>query len=720
MHDERTTLIAQEIGKSPRQVAAAIGLMEEGGTVPFIARYRKEATGGLGEVEIHAIEERHRYLTDLDQRRAAILASIDEQGKLTDELERRLAGCRTKTEIEDLYLPFRPRRKTRATTARARGLDPLAARILAQPAEGSPRGEASAFVDPARDVPDVDAALAGARDIVAESMAERADLRALARDVCHGRGKLTSRVVKKKIADGAATRFEDYYDYSEPVSRIPSHRFLAVRRGEREGLLRVRIDVDTDRLDARLLSGMGHRRDSPFAGELKAAVADGRKRLLGPAVSKDVLASLKERSDLAAVEVFAENLRNLLLAAPLGEQPVLGIDPGFRTGIKCAVLDATGSLREHRTLYPFEKRRRQEAEDALRAMVERHRPAAIAVGNGTASRETMAFAGEALAGSPQASTMILSVSEAGASVYSASEVAREEFPDLDLTVRGAISIGRRLQDPLAELVKVEPRAVGVGQYQHDVHQSLLGGKLDQVVLSCVNRVGVSLNTASAPLLSRVAGIRPQVAKNLLAHREAVGPFRRRRDLLDVKGLGPRAYEQAAGFLRIRGADNPLDGSAVHPERYDLVRRMAADLGVKVADLVGKPDLAATIEIRRYLDGDVGEPTLMDIVEELGKPGRDPRARFEAPSFREDVTTIEDVEPGMTFTGVVTNVTAFGAFVDIGVHQDGLVHISQLADHFVKDPHREVQAGQTLAVRVLSVDLPRKRISLSAKKQGGTN
>ncbi|MEN8151964.1 MAG: Tex family protein, partial [Planctomycetota bacterium] len=708
-------LIAGEIGKSNRQVAAALRLMDEGGTVPFIARYRKEATGGLGEVDLQAIEERRRKLAALDQRREAVLASIVEQGRLTDDLSRRVAGCATRTELEDLYLPYRPKRKTRATMARARGLEALADRITAQPSDGDPHREARAFVDPDRDVPDIDAALAGARDIVAEKMAERADLRALARDVFHGRGKLVSKVVKKKIPEGGATRFTDYYDYAEPVSRIPSHRFLAVRRGEREGLLRVKIDVDTDNLDRRLLAGMRQRRNSPFAGELAEAVTDGRKRLLGPAVEKDVLAALKERSDLAAVEVFAENLKSLLLAAPLGEKAVLAIDPGFRSGIKCSALDATGRFLEHRTFFPFDPRRRTQAQAGLWKLVEKHRPDAIAVGNGTASRETMAFVKEALAGSAREGTMILSVSEAGASVYSASETARDEFPDLDLTVRGAISIGRRLQDPLAELVKVEPRAVGVGQYQHDVHQPLLGEKLDQVVLSCVNRVGVELNTASAHLLSRVAGLKPTVAKNILTHREANGAFRRRRDLLDVKGLGPRAYEQAAGFLRIRGAANPLDASAVHPERYGLVERMAADLGTAVADLVGNAGLAGTIEISRYVGGDVGEPTLRDIVDELSKPGRDPRAAFEAPGFRDDVNKIDDVEPGMTFTGVVTNVTAFGAFVDIGVHQDGLVHISQLADHFVKDPHREVHAGQTLSVRVLSVDLARKRISLTAKK-----
>jgi uncharacterized protein len=696
----RSQLIAKEVKASPRQVDAVLGLLGDGGTVPFIARYRKEATGGLSEVEIHAIEERHRYLAELDQRRQTILASIEEQGILTDELRHRLDGCSRKTELEDLYLPYRPKRKTRATAARARGLEPLANRILAQPHDGDPRREARAFVDPDRDVPDIDAALAGARDIVAETMAERADLRALAREVCAKRGRVVSRVVKKKVADGRSTRFSDYYDFSEPVSRIPSHRFLAVKRGEAEGVLRVKIETDAENLRARLLHGMRHRRGSPFAEEMDQAVADGLKRLLGPAVEKDVLADLKERSDVAAVEVFAENLRNLLLAAPLGEKRVIGIDPGFRTGIKCAVLDATGRLLEYRNLFPFDERRMGNAALALGEMVERHRPEAIAVGNGTASRETIAFVRDS-------GPMVVSVSEAGASVYSASEIAREEFPDLDLTVRGAISIGRRLQDPLAELVKVEPKAVGVGQYQHDVHQPLLAAKLEQVVLTCVNRVGVELNTASAPLLARVAGLKPTVAKNVVAHREQNGPFESRRELLKVKGLGPKAYEQAAGFLRIRGTANPLDASAVHPERYGIVRAMAKDLGVKVADLVGNADLAGTVEIGRYVGGDVGEPTLRDIVEELGKPGRDPRARFEAPSFRDDVKEIGDVEPGMTFTG-------FGAFVDVGVHQDGLVHISQLSDRFVKDPHQVVRAGQTLRVRVLSVDLDRKRISLSAK------
>ena len=711
MSDERIRTIAGEIGVSPRQVSAVLDLQADGGTVPFIARYRKEATGGLDEVKIREIGDLSAWLDEFEKRRETIRASIEEQGKMTPELAARLAACGTKTELEDLYLPYKPKRKTRASVARERGLEPLADRILAQPQGGDPRRDAKVFVSSEREVPDIDAALAGARDIVAETMAERADLRALAREEHFKFGRLTSKVVKKAVADGAPTKFELYYDHSEPAVRIPSHRYLAVRRGEREGVLRVKIEVDRDRLAAKLLRGMGHRRGTPYAGEMDEAVADGLKRLLGPAVEQDVLADLKERSDAAAVEIFAANLGDILLAAPLGEQPVLGIDPGFRSGCKCAALDATGAMREYRTIYPFDPRRESEAADTLRALVSKHRPGAIAVGNGTASRETMDFARKALGGSDP---VVVSVSEAGASVYSAGETAREEFPDLDLTIRGAISIGRRLQDPLAELVKVEPKALGVGQYQHDVKQSMLTDKLGQVVETCVNRVGVELNTASAPLLSHVAGIRPAVAKAIVARRSEEGAFRSRRELLKVAGLGPRAYEQAAGFLRIRGAANPLDASAVHPERYRLVETIARDMGTRVADLVGDAARAESIEIDRYLSGDVGEPTLRDIVTELGKPGRDPRESFEPPEFRDDVQSIEDVEPGMTFTGVVTNVAAFGAFVDIGVHQDGLVHVSKLADRYVKDPHEVVHAGQSLKVTVLSVDLERRRISLSAK------
>ncbi len=714
MPDSRTNVIARETGVSPRQVDAVLRLVADGGTIPFIARYRKEATGGLDEVKLRAIGEREQYLAELDARREAIRESIAEQGKLTGDLASRLAACATKTDLEDLYLPYRPKRRTRATMARERGLEPLAARILAQPRDGNPAREAQALVDPARGVPDIEAAFAGARDIVAETMAERADLRKGVREVLLHHGLLAARVIKKAVADGAPTKYQDYYDYSEPVSRIPSHRYLAVRRGEREGVLRVRVEVDEWRVLGLLFRGMRHRPGTPFAEQLGDAVTDGQKRLLGPAVEKDVLAALKERSDAAAVEIFAENLRSLLLAAPLGERPVLGLDPGFRTGVKCAVVSATGAFLENTTIFPFELKRRAEAERAFGALVKRHHPAAVAVGNGTASRETLEFAKKALAGAGAENTILVSVSEAGASVYSASDTAREEFPDLDLTVRGAISIGRRLQDPLAELVKVDPQALGVGQYQHDLNEGLLSGKLTEVVEDCVHRVGVELNTASAPLLRRVAGIRPAVAKAIVAHRDEHGPFKNRRKLLAVAGLGPRAYEQAAGFLRIRRAANPLDASAVHPERYGLVGVIAGDLGVAVSDLVGNGDLAAKIDVKRYLGDEVGEPTLLDIKAELAKPGRDPRESFEAPGFRDDVNAIEDVEPEMTFTGVVTNVVAFGAFVDIGVHQDGLVHISQLADRFIKDPHEVVHAGQRLKVRVLSVDLPRKRIALTAR------
>jgi uncharacterized protein len=711
--------IASELALAPDRVAAVLRLEAEGGTVPFIARYRKEATGGLDETRIRAILERRAYLEDLGKRREAIRESIAAQGKLTPELLAALDACRTKTELEDFYLPFRPKRKTRASMARERGLGPLAERILAQPRIGDPEREAAPFVDPARDVPDGAAALAGARDIVAEAMAERADLRALARETFSRQGTLVSKVVKKKVAGGTPTRFEDYYDYSEPVTRIPSHRFLAVRRGEKEGVLSVGVEAPEDGLIASLLRGMGHRPGTPFSEHLREAVRDGFARLLAPAVEKDVLADLKERSDRAAVEVFASNLRDLLLAAPLGGKPVLGVDPGFRTGGKCAALDGTGRLLAHGTIHPFEPRRADEAARAVRDLVATHRPAAIAVGNGTAGRETMDFLREALGPAGPEAPLLVSVNEAGASVYSASDAAREEFPDLDLTVRGAISIARRLMDPLAELVKIEPKALGVGQYQHDVDQGLLAAKLDEVVESCVNLVGVEVNTASAALLARVAGLRPSVALSIVAHRSARGPFRGRRELLDVAGLGPRAFEQAAGFLRIRGASNPLDASAVHPERYGLVAEIAKDLGVGLAELVGNADLAGRIDARRYVRADAGEPTLRDIVSELAKPGRDPRESFTAPSFRDDVRKIEDVRPGMTFTGVVTNVAAFGAFVDIGVHQDGLVHVSELADRYVRDPHEVVRAGQRLPVTVLAVDVPRRRISLSAERRGAT-
>ena len=708
-------LLSQELALPKAGVAAVLSLLAEGATVPFIARYRKELTGGMDEVPIRAIEERHGYLAELEKRREAVLASIEEQGKLTPALRAEVLACTTKAALEDLYLPFKPKRRTRATIAREKGLGPLAERLLAQPERGDPAREAVAFVRSGfvtGDVEDVDAALAGARDIAAEVIAETAAVRAFVRDVTARFGEVTSHRAKK--APAGPSRFDQYLDFREPVATIPSHRWLAIARGEAEGVLEAGIDIDAERMTQRILGLVGHAPRSPFAGELALAAADSYTRLIAPSIENEVRGDLKERSDRAAVEVFAQNLRSLLLAAPLGTKRVLGVDPGLRTGCKCAAVDATGRYLATLTLYlvaggDAEVRAAQQ----LLELVRKHSPDAIAVGNGTGGREAEAFVRKTLAAAGLRALPVVLVSESGASVYSASDTAREEFPDLDLTVRGAISIARRLQDPLAELVKVEPKAIGVGQYQHDVHQPLLGRKLGEVVESCVNRVGVELNTASAALLGYVAGIGPKLALSIVQRRDEAGPFPSRHALREVKGLGPKTFEQAAGFLRVRGG-HPLDASAVHPERYALVERMAKDLGVPVAGLVGNAALVRRIEVAKYVGADVGEPTLRDILLELEKPGRDPRATFEPPAFREDVTTMEDLKIGMELEGVVTNVTAFGAFVDVGVHQDGLVHLSQLSDRFVKDPNEVVKAGDRIKVRVLEVDHERKRISLTAK------
>lgn len=706
-------VLARELSLPERGVAAVVRLLAEGATVPFIARYRKELTGGLDEVQIRAIEERRIYVLELEERRAAILTSIGEQGQLTEELRAKVLACATKAALEDLYLPFKPKRRTRAMIARERGLAPLAERIVAQPKVGDPAAEAAKFVDAAKEVADVKAALAGARDIVAERIAEDAELRTLVREACLAEGTVQSSVLADKV--GVPTKFELYYEFEESLAAIPSHRFLAVRRGEQEGVLRVKIGLPAEVLTPRIEAKVGLDPASPFAGELAAAVRDSYVRLLSPGIETDLRIELKMKADRDAVEVFAQNLRTLLLAAPLGGKSVIGVDPGLRSGCKCVAIDATGAYHEAITIYPgqgagADARARQE----LLAFVRKHGPSAVAVGNGTGGREAEALVREVLAEAGLKDILVVAVNEAGASVYSASEVAREEFPELDLTLRGAISIGRRLQDPLAELVKIDPKAIGVGQYQHDVYQPLLARKLDQVVESCVNHVGVDLNTASAPLLSRVAGLRPSVARSIVEHRNTHGAFRSRAALLGVAGLGPRGFEQAAGFLRIRGGEHPLDASAVHPERYPLVERIAADLGVGLAELVGSAALAAKVVVEKYLGEGVGEPTLRDILGELQKPGRDPRERFDPPKFRADITQISDLQPGLVLEGVVTNVTAFGAFVDVGVHQDGLVHISQLSDRFVKDPHSVVKAGEKLRVRVLEVDAARKRISLTAR------
>jgi uncharacterized protein len=705
-------MLATELNIGARQVEAVIGLLKDGATVPFIARYRKEQTGNLDEVQIRAIQERNTYLTELEDRRKAVTQSIREQGKMTPDLQAKIDAAGSKAMLEDLYLPFKPKRRTRGTMAREKGLLPLAERILDQSQIGDRQAEAAAYVSEEKGVKSVDEALQGARDIVAEVIADKAEVRQMVREAMLEHGQIASEPVKEKTK--GPTKFEQYYSFKEPLKTIPSHRFLAIRRGEREGVLKLHVELDGAPLIGRIGSLMNHTPGTPFASDMAAAVDDAYTRLVAPSVETDVRVDVKMRSDREAVDVFSTNLKSLLLAAPLGSRSVIGIDPGVRTGCKCAAVDMTGKYLESIVVFPTQKP--EEAATQLVEFVKRHEPYAIAVGNGTAGRETETFARKALATASLANIIVVPVNESGASVYSASDIAREEFPDLDLTVRGAISIARRLQDPLAELVKVDPKSIGVGQYQHDVHQPLLARKLDEVVESCVNHVGVELNTASAPLLARVAGIGPALATKIVKHREEHGAFKNRAGLHEVGGLGPKAFEQAAGFLRVRESDQPLDSSAVHPERYELVERIARDLGVDLKALVGSKDIAKNIDVEKYVSDGVGELTLRDIKDELSKPGRDPRETFSPPKFRDDVFSVDDLKPGMTFEGVVTNVTAFGAFVDIGVHQDGLVHVSQLSNDFVKNPADIVKAGDKLQVRVLEIDLPRKRISLSAKTE----
>jgi len=706
--------LAEELSLPRSGVSAVVKLLAESATVPFIARYRKEATGGLDEVQIRAIEERRTYLIELDERRRAILDEIGKQGKLTDTLKKKILGCATKADLEDLYLPYKPKRRTRAIIAKERGLEPLADLIWAQGKDGRPDDEAARFVDAAKEVPDVAAALAGARDICAERVAENADVRKLVRDAYMQEGVI--KVKKNEEHEGKATKFDTYATFEGAIAGMPSHRYLAIRRGEAEGVLRAAVELDGERLLAPIGKISGLDGGSPWAGEFGKAVTDAYKRLLAPSVQIDVRVELKQTSDRAAVEIFAQNLRELLLAAPFGTQTVLGIDPGQRTGCKCAIVDDTGKVLANETIYLVQGSDAVErGKKTIRDLCRKYGVRAVAVGNGTHGRETEQFVRDVLTAEGLKEIYCVPVSEAGASVYSASDVAREEFPELDLTVRGAISIARRLQDPLAELVKIDPKSIGVGQYQHDVYQSLLARKLDEVVESCVNMVGVELNTASAPLLARVAGIGPSLAKKIVSFRDENGAFPSRKKLLDVPGIGPKTFEQCAGFLRVRGGEHPLDGSAVHPERYSLVEKIAGDLGVPVNSLVGDTKLIGRIDAKKYIGGDVGEYTMNDIMIELRKPGRDPRATFEPPKFRDDVRTMEDLKPGMELEGVVTNVTAFGAFVDVGVHQDGLVHVSQLADRFIKDPSEVAKVGDKIKVRVLEVDMARKRISLTARK-----
>ena len=708
--------LAAELNIAPRQILAVAKLLLEGSTIPFIARYRKEVTGNLDEVQIGKIQERLEYYRELEERRITILDSITEQGKLTDDLKAKILACTTKNALEDLYLPFKPKRRTRAQIAREKGLEPLAELILQQPATGNPDEAAKAFVSAEKKVESAEEALSGARDIVAELVSEQAEIRAFTRQYFAANGVVVSEAVREATKE--PTKFEQYYDFKEKAADIPSHRYLAIRRGENEGVLKRSFVVEADPILKKIGEVMKVDDRSSFAVHLRAAIEDSYKRLIAPSVETDVSVDLKMKADRAAVEIFAKNLRNLLLAAPLGGRPVIAVDPGIRTGCKVAALDGTGKFLDTTVLYLSQgDRAEMEARIDLAKLIARHKPAAIAVGNGTAGRETEGFVRDTLKKANIKNVMVIQVNESGASIYSASEVAREEFPDLDVTVRGAISIGRRLQDPLAELVKIDPKSIGVGQYQHDVHQPLIAQKLEDVVVSCVNHVGVELNTASAFLLARVSGVGNSLAKKIVAYRDKNGAFASRAGLLKVPSLGPKAFEQAAGFLRLRNGDHPLDASAVHPERYGLVETMARDLGVPLKELVGNKELADKIDLRKYVSAEVGEPTLKDILAELKKPGRDPRETFEAPCFRDDVNTMEDLKPGMELMGIVTNVTAFGAFVDIGVHQDGLVHVSALADRYINDPAEVVQAGDRLKVWVLDVDIPRKRIALSAKGPG---
>ena len=707
--------VSKDLNIGPRQVEAVARLFAEGSTVPFIARYRKEAHGNLDEVQILNIQEKLTYYNGLESRRQTILKTIDEQGKLSDELLLKISGTTSKTELEDLYLPYKPKRRTRATIAKEKGLEPLAQHILLQSLETDPKTEAAKYINTEKEVADAKDALAGARDIVAEQIAERADVRALIRDAYSKHGLITSTSLKLD-ANPETSKYKDYFDFSQPVADIPSHRYLAIRRGEAEGELVRKLVIDADPQIEQMKMLCGLNPASLFASELETTILDAYKRMLTFSVGIDVSVEMKMKADRAAVEVFAKNLRSLLLAAPYGEKAVIGIDPGLRTGCKCVAIDATGKYLDTITIYPSQSSAQaKKAAIDLANFIQKFEPQALAIGNGTAGRETEAFTKKVLSLMKKTNVSVVSVSEAGASIYSASAIAREEFPDLDLTIRGAISIARRLQDPLAELVKTDPKSIGVGQYQHDVYQELLKSKLDEVVVSCVNHVGVELNTASAPLLSRVAGIGESLAKKVVEHRNEHGAFKNRQELLKVAGLGPRAFEQAAGFLRIHGGTQPLDSSAVHPERYKLLEQIASDLGEPLEKLVGHVEIVSKIKISNYTSDKVGELTLKDIVDELKKPGRDPREQFEEVGFRDDVMTMNDLKEGMELKGIVTNVTAFGAFVDVGVHQDGLVHISQLADRFVSDPAEVVQAGDRISVRVLEVDLKRKRISLTARK-----
>jgi uncharacterized protein len=702
--------IAQTLNLPLAGVRAVVELLDDGGTVPFIARYRKEATGKLDEVQIRAIEEKLAYVRELEDRRQTVLASIAEQGKLTDELKARIEATLDKNELEDLYLPYKPKRRTKATIAREKGLEPLAAYLWAQQPATEPLATfAPTFINADLGVASTEDALEGARHIVAEWISEDADLRKALRLLLFEQGVVVSR--KATDAVDEQEKFKMYYEYREPVKTIPSHRMLAIRRGESENVLYFLIEIEQD-LALALMRRHVFLQQGDWTPQLDLAIDDAWKRLLNSSIQAEIRLELKRRSDTEAIQVFRDNLYHLLLSPPAGPISVLGIDPGLRTGCKVAVVDETGKLLAHDVLYLHtSKHGNEESTRKLETLLRNHNIRAIAIGNGTASRETDAFVRGFLRDKNIDGIFSVTVSEAGASVYSASDIARQEFPDLDLTVRGAISIARRLQDPLSELVKVDPKSIGVGQYQHDVDQRQLAESLESVVESCVNRVGVDLNTSSWTLLRHVAGITERTALNLVNYRDQNGSFRSRMQVLKVPGIGPKTFEQAAGFLRIRNGDNPLDMTAVHPESYPVVEQIAQSLETSVADIIRQPQLLEKVDRSRL---SAGAYTLEDILAELRKPGRDPRDKFIAPSFREEVRTLEDVQVGMVLEGVVTNVTKFGAFVDIGVHQDGLVHISELSNRFIKDPSEAVKAGQIVKVKVLSVDAKAKRIGLSIK------
>jgi protein Tex len=701
--------IADELSVTEKQVKTTIELLDEGGTVPFIARYRKEATGSLDEVQIAAIRDRKQQLEELDKRREAILKSMTELEKLSPELEKQIMDAETITVLEDIYLPFKPKRKTKASVAREKGLQGLADFIMNQYPE-DPYSEALKYINNDIGVLNAEDALGGARDILAEFMAEQPELRSKMRELFIQAGTFHSRLIKGKDIEGQ--KYKDYFDWSEPVKTAPSHRILALRRAEKEIILTLDIEVPEDNA-IRILDELYVKGSNPSSMQVQQAALDAYKRLIKPSMETEIRLLTKKQADTEAIRVFADNARQLLLAAPVGQKRIMAIDPGFRTGCKLVCLDNQGQLIENTNIYPHNgPEAANEAAKTIKFLSDKHSIEAIAIGNGTAGRETETF----VKSLQLVDIVIVMVNESGASIYSASDVAREEFPDKDITVRGAVSIGRRLMDPLAELVKIDPKSIGVGQYQHDVDQNQLQASLDDTVISCVNSIGVELNTASKQILAYISGLGPQLAQNIVEYRNKNGAFKRRSELRQIPRLGEKAFEQAAGFLRIRNAEHPLDSSAVHPERYALVEQMAKDLNCKVENLMKDDQLRQQIKLQNYVSENVGLPTLNDILKELAKPGLDPREQFEAFSFSEGINSINDLHVGMNLPGIITNITAFGAFVDIGVHQDGLIHLSQMADKFIKDPNEVVKVSQKVMVRVTEVDVNRKRIALSMKSE----